>query len=316
MVDSNNQVAAGSHRDFRILVLMPSYKDLATGASVLNQIRDGAPPGVTVSGVLIDESLGTDSGRVKLNPLDSVIQFPYRMGSQSVMSRAIRNVLPKLDWDWLVTMDSDGEDRASDVWNLWSCRDSDTDVVLGERSQRHSSLGFKLGYSSFKIIFRLATGLSLKTGGFACLRRGWVISNRNRAEFAFSFAGALCALPANRRSVPCIRDPRQHGRTRMRLIDSTKDAIRMLIPQSGLIASRSLVFVIFMCFLALLSLVYIGAVNALGFASPGWTTSALTLVMAGALSAVLLFLVAAIMYSLVLLGTVILESRELTSDDL
>lgn len=288
---------------------MPSYGDLASGARVLKQIRDTVPPGVTVTGMLIDESLGTDRGRDQLTALDVVIEFPYRMGAQSAISRAFRETLPRLEWDWLVTMDSDGEDRASDVWNLWDSRTPVTDIVLAERTRRHSSLGFRLGYWSFKTIYRLATGLPLRTGGFACLRRDWVINNRNRAEFAFSFAGALCALPANRKSVPCTRDPRQHGSTTMKLTDSTKDAIRMLIPQSGLIASRSLVFLIVMCSLAVLSSIYIGSVNMLGFASPGWTTSALTLVLMGALGSALLFLVATILYSLLVLGTAMLESE-------
>ena len=285
-----------------LLVVMPSYGDLSSAAEILESIRGLAPEGVNVNGVVIDESLGRDPGREGLSGSDRVITLGYRMGAQSALTAGLKEVLPVCRSAWICTMDSDGEDRPSDVWRLWEAATQVSDIVIASRRRRHSSLPFKVGYVGFKVLFRVLAGTTVQSGNFAVVKGDWLKANIERPEFLLSYAGSLAMLPAERTYVPCDRGKRIRGRSRMRLTDSVGDGLRLLLPYSGKIAARSLVALISAISFALLSLVWILAFNASGHASPGWTTSALTLV-GGGLGVILVsFLVSSMMYAIILLN--------------
>lgn len=284
-----------------LLIIMPSYGDLASASLLLSQVRECAPTNVVVRSIVIDESLGLDSGWQGNPGLDQVEFLPFRMGAQSALVSALRTIPPSSEYSWVCTMDSDGEDCAEDVWRLWSARLNCTDVVLASRRHRHASIPFKIGYFGFRVLFRVLTGTHVRTGNFALLRHDWLRANIFRPDFLLSYAGTLPVVSAERILVPCNRGKRLVGKSRMRLTDSVGDALRMLYPQSARIASRSLVALLGASAAGLLSVFWILALNLMGTASPGWTTSALSLVGSGIGILLVVFLVSSLLHALVLL---------------
>lgn len=281
---------------------MPSYMDLSSACRLMSEIRTTAPVGVRVGGLVIDESLGRDSGWNSSNADDVKIALPYRMGTQSALSAALAKVLPECASPWICTMDSDGEDCAKDVWRLWEARISEIDMVLARRGKRQGSTLFLFGYRGFRALYRGLTGQSISSGNFALIRRDWLESNILRPEFQFTYAGAIASLSCERIGIRCDRGRRYGGRSRMRTTDSVSDALRWLLPQSGRIAARTLLALMITAALGIIGLLWIFAFNVRGTASPGWTTSALLLVGGGFGLALVLFLVSSVMNGLLLLG--------------
>ena len=287
---------------YDLLVVMPSYMDLSSACRLMSEIRATAPIGVRVCGLVIDESLGRDSGWNSSSADDLRITLPYRMGAQSALSAALAGVLPNVDSPWICTMDSDGEDCAEDVWRLWAARSPDIDMVLAIRGKRQGSTLFIIGYRGFRALYRGLTGQSISSGNFALIGRNWLESNISRPEFQLTYAGAIASVRCQRIGIRCDRGSRDGGRSRMRTTDSVSDALRWLLPQSGRIAARTLLALIFTAALGIIGLLWIFAFNVQGTASPGWTTSALLLIGGGFGLVLVLFLISSVMNGLLLLG--------------
>lgn len=284
----------------RVLVLIPSYFDLITAESLIREIKELQSMRIETNFIIIDETLG-------LEATDSTVQYlrhinDYRMGAQSAIVSTLMSKREQLqNYDFIATLDGDGEDSPRDFSKLLESAIAGNEIVLASRAKRYSGLKFKIGHLFFQFIFLLLTGHLLRTGTFAVVDAKWMKNNIVRPEFAFSYSGALAALPARRETIPCQRDPRRQGLSKMKLQDSVTDGLRLLLPFSSRIAARSFILFIITTFTALLASSWIITVNVLGEAAPGWTTSALILVgLAMTASAVIALVTIGIMGTLLL----------------
>ncbi len=75
--------------------------------------------------------------------------------------------------DYVVVMDADGEDRPEDVPRL--VREAINEpgkIVLAIRKQRSESIGFRLGYACYRLLFRVLAGIRIGHGNFCVLPAG------------------------------------------------------------------------------------------------------------------------------------------------
>src|ERR1043166_2981020 len=101
----------------KLWIVMPCFFDVEsflktwadTRAAMALRFKD-----FTLEFILVDDSAGADPAiaTVPKVPGLSILQMPYNLGHQAAIVYALRTVGAQVsDEDYLVTMDSDGEDR-------------------------------------------------------------------------------------------------------------------------------------------------------------------------------------------------------------
>jgi hypothetical protein len=137
----------------------------------------------------------------------------------------------------IVTLDSDGEDRAEDVPRLVKeVLDTDTSaarVVVAKRTKRaYAPLAFRLAYPCFKLFFLLATGTAVESGNLAAYRARTAKRILLHPSFLLCYSSALLTMNLPITFVDCERGARYGGSSRMGYSQLFTHAMRMLMPFS------------------------------------------------------------------------------------
>lgn len=268
----------------RLWIVSPVYYDARSFVRIRAELReliDGDPAlrGLESRFVALDDSGGQDPDVSLLRELSDVIviEAPFNLGHQRGLVYALRKLAPELEDDDLVaTMDSDGEDRPQDLPPLLSAlasSDPEPSIVLAKRTQRRTSVGFKLLYVGFRLMFRALTGRTVRTGNFAVFRGRVAKRTLQHPAFDLSYSSTLLSLGLPLAFVPCARGERYEGDSRMGRERLFIHGLRMLMPFADRIATRALI--LFAAMVALSIVLMIAVVGVKLFtdeAIPGWAT--------------------------------------------
>jgi hypothetical protein len=204
------------------------------------------------------------------------------------------------DLDLVVTLDSDGEDRPVDIPRLLAPvlanPGNRLTLALAWRTKRHEPAKFLLLYFLYKLLFRVLTGISIRSGNFAAYRGAFARQVLVHPHFDLCYSATLVSLAIPTTKVPCERGERYAGRSQMTYSRLMMHGFRMLMPFVDRVAVRSLV-----AFSTLFGLGVVASFAVIGIrifsdaAIPGWATSTLigilTLSLLALANFVLLFVV-------------------------
>ncbi len=230
--------------------------------------------------VAIDDSAGQDREVDSLNELldVTVLRPPFNLGHQRALVYALRKALPHIaPDDAVVTLDADGEDRPEDLPRLLGALAAhppgEQPVVLALRTKRRESMGFKVLYRLFRLLFRSLTGATVRSGNFAAMPGSIVRQALLHPTFDLSYSSVILALDLPVEYVPCERGERYEGRSKMTYGRLAMHGLRMLMPFTDRIAIRALAAFVFFGLLG--GVLAIGVIALKIFTSssiPGWTS--------------------------------------------
>lgn len=235
----------------RLWVVVPCFHDSQSFLYLrrrLQSVVEGFLDGIELNFVVIDDSGGQD---LELNekchlPGTILVSTPYNLGHQAALVFGLRKLSPLLrDDDFIVTMDSDGEDCPEHIpqllEQLLSRADNVFKVALAQRTKRNESLSFKVMYALYKLLFRMLTGTVVRNGNFAAFR-GWFARHvAFHPSFDLCYSSTLLALPLDRCGVPLPRGTRYYGESKMTFVSLVSHGFRMLLPFAEKIAIRAII---------------------------------------------------------------------------
>ena len=215
------------------------------------RLRDETAAACTAHGVttalrhlVIDDSAGTDPEVEALTRLPGVevLVPPFNLGHQRAIVYGLRHLLPRLsNADVVVTMDSDGEDQPADVPRLLSALNAEqVTLALAVRTKRSESVRFRVMYLFFRVMFRVFTGTTVRSGNFAAQSASSLAATIHHPSFDLCYSSSLLALRRPTASVPCARGRRFAGSSRMNTYALMAHGVRMLLPFSERIAVRAM----------------------------------------------------------------------------
>jgi polyisoprenyl-phosphate glycosyltransferase len=263
-------------------LVTPVYRDVQSFLilrrrllEVLGRVETGA-----ARFVVIDDTAAQDPELGLLDDLDdvTVLQPPFNLGHQRAIVYALRKTLPAIgDDDLVVTLDADGEDRPQDLPRLLAPLRGkphpEQTVALALRTKRKESLGFKVMYRLFRLLFRALTGTTVRSGNFAAMPGSVARRALRHPTFDLSYSSAILALDVPIEYVPCERGERYEGRSKMTFGKLGMHGLRMLMPFTDRIAIRALgVFAFFLVLGVLLALAMLGIRVFTDSAVPGWAS--------------------------------------------
>ncbi len=260
--------------------------------------------------------VAVDDGSVK-QPLDAtainsvglegvVIKLKRNVGHQRAISIGLGYAAEHMSISQkVIVMDSDGEDTPSSIKELIKpLSQDDIDVVVAQRKSRVESLHFKAFYVIYKFIFNLLSGKKISFGNFMALNYNAVQRVTSIQELGIHVAGTVLSSKLRIEFLPLDRGPRYAGQSKMNFVGLVLHGFKalMIFAEDVLVRvgiSSSLVA----------GLAFIGGIIAIGlklsgFATPGWFSTALGILL-------LIFLQTGMMTLMMLLLTGVVKSNSM-----
>ncbi|MDY0089277.1 MAG: glycosyltransferase [Flavobacteriaceae bacterium] len=100
-----------------------------------------------------------------------IVDLKVNVGHQRAIAVGLQYVYHEEEYDFVVVMDSDGEDIPEQIPLLVqkALKENNSKIVFAQRNKRQESLFFKTGYFFYKHIFRFLTGQKINFGNYSCI---------------------------------------------------------------------------------------------------------------------------------------------------
>ena len=232
-------------------ILIPIFNDWESLLSLLNNIHTLKINNIAHIKVLIVDDCSTEILNKKIE-FDSfkdieIIKNSKNIGHGKSIAYGINYISKKNDFDYLIVMDGDGEDRPEEVKELiLKSIDLPSLTITANRIKRSESAFFKLSYLLHKILTLVLTGYSIKFGNFMCIPKqdlNLIVSNKN---LSVSFSGTIAKFIKNKTFIPSIRGVRYYGPTKMSFLKLIRHSLLIISTFRKEAALRlSLIFLIY-----------------------------------------------------------------------
>ena len=175
-----------------------------------------------------------------------IINMKENRGHARCIASGLKYIFEKKEFDYVIPMDGDGEDRPEEIKNFIELAEQSKDQsIIGERVKRSESLFFKFCYQFHKFLTLAFTGQSIKFGNFTCLSKSTVEKMLNEKATWNSFSGSLKKTEKNLLSIPSIRGARYFGPSKMSFFNLLKHSLSIISVFRKTVLIRSALFIVF-----------------------------------------------------------------------
>jgi len=205
----------------KIKILIPVYNDWQSVFKLLEIISSEVSSLEYEFSVIIVNDASTESKpelSLNLDNLKSIkiINMKENKGHARCNAAGLKHIFEKEEFDYVIPMDGDGEDRPEEIKQLVDNLNYHPDKpIVGERIKRSEGFFFKFCYFVHKIITSTFTGQSIKYGNYTCLPKLVVEKMINEKATWSSFSGSLAKVAKDRATVPSERGTRYFGPSKM-----------------------------------------------------------------------------------------------------
>ncbi len=175
-----------------------------------------------------------------------IINMKENRGHARCIASGLKYIFEKEDFDFVIPMDGDGEDRHEEIENFIELsQKSDDKSIIGERVKRSEGLIFKVCYQFHKFLTLAFTGQSIKFGNFTCLSKSTIQKMLNEKATWNSFSASLKKVEKELVSAPSIRGKRYFGPSQMSFFNLLKHSLSIISVFRKTVLFRSALFIVF-----------------------------------------------------------------------
>ena len=235
----------------KITILIPVYNDWQSVSKLIKDINSQVSTLSDQFSIIIINDASTENRpefSPDLNNLNSIqiINMKENKGHARCIASGLKYIYEKKEFDYVIPMDGDGEDRPEEIKNFIELTDQSEDKsIVGERIKRSESLFFKICYLFHKFLTLAFTGQSIRFGNFTCLSKITVEKMINEKATWNSFSGSLKKVEKDLLLIPSIRGTRYFGPSKMSFFNLLKHSLSIISVFRKTVLIRSVLFVIF-----------------------------------------------------------------------
>lgn len=206
----------------KILILIPIYNDWQSLERLIFEINKNVNE---FSNILFkflivnDASTNNQINLKKPQNIESIkiLNMKRNRGHARCNAFGIKYIFEQEEFDNLIIMDGDGEDRPQEIKDLinQSIKDPNKSIVA-KRIKRSEGLFFQLLYKFHKLLTLFFTGQNINFGNFTCLTKADVGVLSTRGSLWNSFSGTLKKNIKYFNEINSIRGSRYYGPSKMR----------------------------------------------------------------------------------------------------
>jgi glycosyltransferase involved in cell wall biosynthesis len=233
----------------KIKILIPVYNDWQSVAKLVDKINNlSTDPEFQLSIIIVNDGSNHDRP-VEEKSLENlysikILNMKINQGHARCIATGLKYIYEKEDFDYVIPMDGDGEDRPEEIKEFLNQIENSNDrPIVGERIKRSEDLLFKSCYQIHKLITLTFTGKSIKYGNFTCLPKTTVEKMVNEKATWNSFSGSLKKIEKDLFSIPSIRGTRYHGPSQMNFSSLLKHSLSIISVFRSAVLIRSALFI-------------------------------------------------------------------------
>jgi hypothetical protein len=204
-----------------------------------------------------------------------IMHLYTNIGHQRAIATGLVGLAKNPDFDAVIVMDSDGEDRPQDLPAIIAKFEaSRNDIVVAQRGQRSEGLIFSLFYRLYQTLFQLLVGNPIDFGNFCLIPASSLNSLIYKPDIWNHLAATLIRANPPVRRVQTVRGKRYSGRSTMNvelLIMHGLSAVSVHLDKVLVRALLAFGSLLILAVLGVLIVVWIRLFTTL--AIPGWATS-------------------------------------------
>nr|ABL97351.1 glycosyl transferase [uncultured marine bacterium HF10_45G01] len=175
-----------------------------------------------------------------------IINMKENRGHARCIASGLKYIFEKKEFDFVIPMDGDGEDRPEEIKNFIELSKEVGDKsIVGERVKRSEGFFFQICYQFHKFLTLAFTGQSIRFGNFTCLSKSTIKKMLNEKATWNSFSGSLKKVEKNLISSPSIRGIRYFGPSQMSFFRLLKHSLSIISVFRKTVLIRSALFIIF-----------------------------------------------------------------------
>ena len=239
----------------KIKILIPVYNDWQSLTKLVNQINSLFSNEENEISIIVVNDASNHDRLNENNTLENIHSFKIlnmkiNQGHARCIATGLKYIFEKEDFDYVIPMDGDGEDRPEEVKDFINqIKNSNGKPIIGLRVKRSESLLFQICYKLHKLITFTFTGKTIKFGNFTCLPKNTVEKMINEKATWNSFSGALTKIENDLISIPSIRGSRYFGPSKMNFYNLIKHSLSIISVFRKTFLIRSALFIILYIFL-------------------------------------------------------------------
>jgi glycosyltransferase involved in cell wall biosynthesis len=241
----------------KVKILIPVYNDWQSVFKLLENINSEVSKLDAEFSVVIVNDASTENRpefSINLGNLKSiqVINMKENRGHARCNAAGLKHINEKEEFDYVIPMDGDGEDRPEELTLLIEKIKEYPDIVItAERVKRSEGFIFKFCYLAHKYLTLIFTGQTIKYGNYTCLPKSVVNEMVNEPATWSSFSGSLAKIAKDRKPIPSERGIRYFGPSKMSFINLLKHSLSIISVFRTTLLIRSVLFLIAYLFLVI-----------------------------------------------------------------
>ena len=238
----------------KIKILIPIYNDWRSVFELLKNIDQQINDLNDEVSVLIvndgsNEEKEEENFEFKNIKSIKIINMKENKGHARCNAVGLKYIFEKEDFDYVIPMDGDGEDRPEEIKLLIEkSKDYPDHVITANRIKRSEGLLFKLCYEVHKLLILIFTGQNIKFGNFTLLPKSIVEKMINEKATWNSFSGSLCKVSKDRKSISSIRGTRYFGPSKMSFSNLILHSLSIISVFKFTWLLRSIIFLLIYCY--------------------------------------------------------------------
>ena len=207
----------------KVIILIPVFNDWESLIKLVNEINDNVRDYKNINfECLIVNDASTISQPELTKPINiksiQILNMKKNRGHARCNAFGLRYVLKNKEFDNLILMDGDGEDRPVEIQYLINESINKPNIsVVAKRVKRSEGFFFQLLYQFHKIITYIFTGKKINFGNYSCLTKNDVEKIHSKASLWSSYSGTVKNFLKDFSEIKSIRGLRYCGPSKMSL---------------------------------------------------------------------------------------------------
>ena len=234
----------------KIIILIPIYNDWKSLIKLIEEISENINifSNFKFECLVINVSSSISQPKL-LKPRNfhslKIMNMKQNKGHARCNAFGIRHVFEKEDFDYLILMDGDGEDRPVEIKNFMEkILNNPNNSIVAKRIKRSEGFFFKLLYEIHKIITFIFTGKIINFGNYSCLTKKDVKKIFSKASLWSSYSGTLKKFVPNLNTINSTRGLRYFGPSQMSFLKLIIHSFSIVAVFKINVAIRSFLFLL------------------------------------------------------------------------
>jgi cellulose synthase/poly-beta-1,6-N-acetylglucosamine synthase-like glycosyltransferase len=257
-------------------ILIPVYNDWQNLQQVTNELN------VVLKGIDFSIIAVNDGSSEEINFKNdrlTILNLNQNLGHQRAIAIGLCFIQENFNSsDFVLVMDSDGEDKPSDVLQLFDSSNKSGLITFAKRVRRQENLLFRLLYFIYKVLFRSLVGKQINFGNFCVIPFEQLRKITSQPDLWNHFSGSILKSKLNFKTFDCDRGKRYFGESKMNLVSLVIHGLSSISVQLEVVSVR---IMLLSTLFGVFTFIAIGAIIILRLTTelfvPGWASTVLIL---------------------------------------